>query len=59
MYDAPGSAIKHIVINQDVVDGKREALCFSRGAEEAVSAALDADDNPFSHCLDEAAAASG
>ncbi|KAG0278634.1 hypothetical protein BGZ95_003538 [Linnemannia exigua] len=46
MYDAPGSAIKHIVINQDVVEGKREALCFSRGAEEAVSAALNADDNP-------------
>lgn len=59
MYDAPGSAIKHIVINQDVVDGKREALCFSRGAEEAVSAALDADDNPSSIHLNQTAAASG
>jgi len=46
MYDAPGSTVKHIVINQDVVQGKREALCFSRGAEEAVTAALDADDSP-------------
>ncbi|KAG9066967.1 hypothetical protein KI688_012879 [Linnemannia hyalina] len=59
MYDAPGSVIKHIVINQDVVDGKKEALCFSRGAEEAVSAALDADDNPSSLRLDQAAASSG
>ncbi|KAG0217648.1 hypothetical protein BGX33_009933 [Mortierella sp. NVP41] len=48
MYDAPGSAIKHIVINQDVVEGKKEALCFSRGAEGAVTTALDADDAPFS-----------
>ncbi|KAF8941098.1 hypothetical protein BGZ47_007498 [Haplosporangium gracile] len=59
MYDAPGSVIKHIVIKQDVVEGKREALCFSRGAEEAVSAALDADDNPSSVRLEQAAVASG
>ncbi|KAF9132690.1 hypothetical protein BGW39_011553 [Mortierella sp. 14UC] len=61
MYDAPGSAIKHIVINQDVVEGKQEALCFSRGAEEAVTAALDADDNPSSSVqIDQAShAASG
>jgi hypothetical protein len=59
MYDAPGSVIKHIVINQDVVDGKKEALCFSRGAEEAVSAALNADDNSSPLRLNQAAAASG
>ncbi|KAF9912683.1 hypothetical protein EC991_009419 [Linnemannia zychae] len=60
MYDAPGSAIKHIVINQDVVEGKQEALCFSRGAEEAVAAVLDADDNPSSVQVNQAShAASG
>ncbi|KAF9931603.1 hypothetical protein FBU30_009876 [Linnemannia zychae] len=46
MYEAPGSAIKHIVVNQDVVDGKREAICFSGGADEAVTAALDEDESP-------------
>lgn len=59
MYDAPGSGIKHIVINQDVVEGKKEALCFSRDAEEAVSAALNADDNPSPLRLNQAGAASG
>jgi hypothetical protein len=64
MYDTPGSAIKHIVVNQDVVEGKQEALCFSGEAEEAVTAALDADDGPsassFSSVrVDQASQASG
>ncbi|KAF9912093.1 hypothetical protein EC991_001039 [Linnemannia zychae] len=44
MYDAPGSSIKHIVIDQEVVLGKKPAICFGRGAEGSVSEALDRDD---------------
>ncbi|GJJ74606.1 ATP-dependent Clp protease ATP-binding subunit ClpX [Entomortierella parvispora] len=46
MYDAPGSSIKHIVIDQAVALGLKPALCFARGAEDAVGAALDSDDRP-------------
>ena len=46
MYDAPGSSIKHIVIDQAVALGLKPALCFARGAEGAVGAALNSDDRP-------------
>jgi len=46
MYDAPGSSIKHIVIDQAVALGLKPALCFARGAEDAVGVALDSDDRP-------------
>ncbi|KAF8983850.1 hypothetical protein BGZ52_000232 [Haplosporangium bisporale] len=42
MYDAPGSAIKHIVIDLEVVQGKKPALCFSRGDDASVEEALTA-----------------
>ncbi|KAF9963869.1 hypothetical protein BGZ65_008653 [Modicella reniformis] len=44
MYEAPGSSIKHIVIDKEVVEGKKPALCFARGADGAVTEALDRDD---------------
>lgn len=44
MYDAPGSAIKHIVIDREVVQGKKPALCFSRGDDASVEEALVRDD---------------
>ncbi|KAF8925847.1 hypothetical protein BGZ47_003016 [Haplosporangium gracile] len=44
MYDAPGSSIKHIVIDKEVALGKKPAICFGRGAEGSVSEALDRDD---------------
>ena len=44
MYEAPGSSIKHIVIDKEVVMRKKPALCFARGAEGAVTEALDRDD---------------
>jgi hypothetical protein len=44
MYEAPGSSIKHIVVDKDVVQGKKPAMCFARGAEGAVTEALDRDD---------------
>ncbi|KFH69000.1 hypothetical protein MVEG_05802 [Podila verticillata NRRL 6337] len=44
MYDAPGSAIKHIVIDLEVVQGKKPALCFSRGDDASVEEALVRDD---------------
>ncbi|KAF9138059.1 hypothetical protein BGX30_009637 [Mortierella sp. GBA39] len=44
MYDAPGSSIKHIVIDKEVALGKKPAICFSRGAEGPVAEALDRDD---------------
>lgn len=44
MYEAPGSSIKHIVIDKEVALGKKSALCFARGADAAVEAALSADD---------------
>ncbi|KAF9111487.1 hypothetical protein BGX27_004851 [Mortierella sp. AM989] len=49
MYEAPGSSIKHIVIDKEVVMGKKPALCFARGAEGAVTDALDHDDREFGH----------
>ncbi|KAF9931179.1 hypothetical protein FBU30_010622 [Linnemannia zychae] len=47
MYDAPGSSIKHIVIDKEVALGKKPALCFGRGAEGSVAEALDRDDQPM------------
>ncbi|ORZ13847.1 P-loop containing nucleoside triphosphate hydrolase protein [Lobosporangium transversale] len=47
MYEAPDSSIKHIVINKEVVLGKKPALCFGRGAESTVTEALDRDDEEF------------
>ncbi|KAG0028816.1 hypothetical protein BGZ81_004395 [Podila clonocystis] len=44
MYEAPGSAIKHIVIDREVVQGKKPALCFSRGDDASVEEALVRDD---------------
>lgn len=44
MYEAPGSSIKHIVIDKEVALGKKPALCFARGADAAVEAALNVDD---------------
>ena len=44
MYEAPGSSIKHIVIDKEVALGNKPALCFSRGAEASVTEALDRDD---------------
>ncbi|OAQ35692.1 ClpX, ATPase regulatory subunit [Linnemannia elongata AG-77] len=44
MYDAPGSSIKHIVIDKEVALGKKPAICFGRGAEGPVAEALDRDD---------------
>ena len=44
MYEAPGSSIKHIVIDNEVALGIKPALCFTRGAEASVTAALDRDD---------------
>lgn len=44
MYDAPGSAIKHIVIDREAVQGKKPALCFSRGDDASVEEALVRDD---------------
>ncbi|KAF9413660.1 hypothetical protein BGZ94_000643 [Podila epigama] len=44
MYDAPGSSIKHVVIDRDVVQGKKPALCFSHGEEGSVEEALVRDD---------------
>lgn len=44
MYEAPGSSIKHIVIDKDTVQGNKSAMCFARGAEGAVTEALDRDD---------------
>ncbi|KAF9362578.1 hypothetical protein BGX34_005877 [Mortierella sp. NVP85] len=44
MYEAPGSSIKHIVVDKDVVQGKKPAMCFARGADGAVTEALDRDD---------------
>lgn len=44
MYEAPGSSIKHIVIDKEVALGKKPALCFARGADAAVESALSADD---------------
>ncbi|KAI8347721.1 P-loop containing nucleoside triphosphate hydrolase protein [Mortierella sp. GBAus27b] len=44
MYEAPGSSIKHIVIDKAVVLGEKPASCFARGAEGAVTEALDRDD---------------
>ncbi|KAF9199573.1 hypothetical protein BGZ49_010284 [Haplosporangium sp. Z 27] len=49
MYEAPGSSIKHIVIDKEVVLGKKPALCFARGADGAVTDALDRDDREFGH----------
>ncbi|KAF9352553.1 hypothetical protein BGX26_009658 [Mortierella sp. AD094] len=49
MYEAPGSSIKHIVIDKEVVLGKKPAICFARGAEGAVTDALDRDDREFGH----------
>ncbi|KAF9091708.1 hypothetical protein BGX23_004899 [Mortierella sp. AD031] len=44
MYDAPGSSIKHIVIDKEVALGKKPAICFARGADGSVTEALDRDD---------------
>jgi len=44
MYEAPGSSIKHIVIDKEVALGKKPAMCFTRGAEASVTEALDRDD---------------
>lgn len=44
MYEAPGSSIKHIVIDKEVALGKKPALCFARGADAAVEAAMNVDD---------------
>ncbi|KAG0047540.1 hypothetical protein BGZ83_007421 [Gryganskiella cystojenkinii] len=46
MYEAPESSIKHIVIDKEVALGNKPALCFTRGAEASVTAALDRDDVP-------------
>ncbi|KAG0011007.1 hypothetical protein BGZ80_001020 [Entomortierella chlamydospora] len=49
MYEAPGSSIKHIVIDKEVVLGKKPAICFARGAESSVTDALDRDDRELGH----------
>ncbi|KAI7829338.1 P-loop containing nucleoside triphosphate hydrolase protein [Gamsiella multidivaricata] len=48
MYEAPGSSIKHIVIDKEVTLSKKPAICFARGAENAVTEALDRDDQGLS-----------
>ncbi|KAF9165849.1 hypothetical protein BGX21_008475 [Mortierella sp. AD011] len=49
MYEAPGSSIKHIVINKEVALGKKPAICFARGAESSVTDVLDRDDRELGH----------
>ncbi|KAF9435491.1 hypothetical protein BGZ76_006176 [Entomortierella beljakovae] len=49
MYDAPGSSIKDIVIDKDVVQEKKPALCFSRGAGDAAMSAITLDERI--HCV--------
>ncbi|KAG0235588.1 hypothetical protein BGW42_005027 [Actinomortierella wolfii] len=44
MYEAPGSSIKHIVIDREVALGKKPALCFARGGETMVEEALSKDE---------------
>ncbi|KAG0272907.1 hypothetical protein BGZ95_011294 [Linnemannia exigua] len=53
MYDAPGSSIKHIVIDKEVAMGKKPALCFSRGADGSVVEALDRDDHVVGESVQE------
>ncbi|KAF9581052.1 hypothetical protein BGW38_002069, partial [Lunasporangiospora selenospora] len=45
MFEAPGSSIKHIVIDRDVALGTKSALCFSRGTDDIVEEALQRDDH--------------
>ncbi|KAF9970982.1 hypothetical protein BGZ73_006156 [Actinomortierella ambigua] len=44
MYEAPGSSIKHIIIDREVALGKKPALCFARGGEALVEEALSRDE---------------
>ncbi|KAI8595754.1 P-loop containing nucleoside triphosphate hydrolase protein [Dissophora ornata] len=44
MYEAPGSTIRHVVVDKDVALGTKSALCFSEGADDAADAALSEDE---------------
>ncbi|ORZ00520.1 P-loop containing nucleoside triphosphate hydrolase protein [Syncephalastrum racemosum] len=44
MYDAPGSSIRHVLINEDVALGKSKPLYFSRGQVGFMEHKLDRED---------------
>ncbi|KAF9161910.1 hypothetical protein DFQ26_004031 [Actinomortierella ambigua] len=44
MYEAPGSSMKHVIIDREVALGKKPAMCFARGGEALVDEALSRDE---------------
>jgi ATP-dependent Clp protease ATP-binding subunit ClpX len=53
MFDSPGSSIRYIVIDRDVVLRKKAPMYFSRGDDGHVARAISDDiDEPASDCVD-------